>query len=87
MEEVFLQYFVDLGSVGILGALCFYLVIHFNKAILKTNDVIEANTKAINQLAEATNKHSLQLERIEGFIKRVEDKIDRLKEDFIKRGT
>lgn len=87
MEELLLQYFADLGSVGILGALCFYLVVHFNKAILKTNDVIESNTKAIEKLADATNKQSLQLERIEGFIKRVEDKIDRLKDDFFKRGN
>ena len=84
MEEMILKYAIEGGAVTILGGLCFYLVVHFNKAINKTNSVIDGNTKAIEKLAEATNRQLMQLERIEGYVKRTEDKIDRLKEELIK---
>ncbi|MBR1579741.1 MAG: hypothetical protein IJ668_04510 [Selenomonadaceae bacterium] len=84
MDEIILKQLIEGGAVTILGGLCFYLVVHFNKAINKTNEVIAGNTDAIKKLAEATNRQLVQLERIEGYVKRTEEKIDRLKEDFIK---
>lgn len=86
MEEAILEQIINGGAVAILGALCFYLVVHFNKAINETNRVIAANTDAIKKLAESTSKQLIQLERIEGLTKRLEDKIDFIKVELIKRG-
>ena len=83
MDEIILKLLIEGGAVTILGGLCFYLVIHFNKAINKTNEVIDANTKAIETLAAATNRQLVQLEKIEEFVKRIDEKIDRLKEKMI----
>ena len=84
MEDAIIKQLIEGGAVTILGGLCFYLVVHFNKAINKTNEVIDGNTKAIEKLADATNRQLLQLERLEDYVKRIEEKIDRIRDEFLK---
>ena len=87
MEEIIMDKIIDGGAVTILGGLCFYLVIHFNKAINKTNEVIDGNTKVIEKLTETTYRQSVQLEHIVEYVKRIEEKIDHLKEKIIQKGS
>lgn len=83
MDEMILKYAIEGGAVTILGGLCFYPVVHFNRAIAKSTEVIDGNTRALEKLSDATNKQLIQLESIVGTAKRLEEKLDRFRDEFI----